>query len=266
MKLFKSLKRPVTLALAAIMAISLIPAASVSAKTKYKTVKDGGKKYIVFGSYEQDGDETNGKEPIEWEVLGKDKNGILVVSRYALDCQPYNKKGSDGTWKNCTLRKWLNKQFYKTAFNANEQKKINTVNVKNADNPYYDTKGGDNTKDKLFCLSVDEIMAHYSCDRYFDSKYYGYYQSLILLPTAYAKKRGVATTTIEEANYKLFYIDYGYTSDCVGIESCYWWLRTPGRNGDYVCRVIYEGIAGAGTDNVVDMDFFGVRPAMYLKK
>ena len=38
---------------------------------------------LMFGSYEQDGDEENGPEPIEWIVLDKDDEGnILVISRY----------------------------------------------------------------------------------------------------------------------------------------------------------------------------------------
>ena len=87
-----------------------------------------------------------------------------------------------------------------------------------------------------------------------------------VLPTEYAKAMGVYTTSITEADYYLSFTDYGYTSDCMENESCYWWLRTPGRNVDYVCRVIYSGIAGEGTDNPVDNDYYGVRPAMYLKK
>ena len=79
MKLFKVLKRPVAFAVAAIMAVSLIPASPLAAKTKYKTKIEGGKEYIVFGSYEQDDNTNNGKEPIEWEVLDENKNGILYV-------------------------------------------------------------------------------------------------------------------------------------------------------------------------------------------
>ena len=45
---------------------------------------------IVFGAYEQDDDESNGKEPIEWLVLEKKNNRLLVISRYALDCKRYN--------------------------------------------------------------------------------------------------------------------------------------------------------------------------------
>ena len=89
------------------MFLSVLPAVDASAKQKYKTVIEDGKEYIVFGSYVQGGYGENIK-PIEWEVLGEDENGILVVSRYILDCQPYNKSPSHVTWKTCTLRKWLN--------------------------------------------------------------------------------------------------------------------------------------------------------------
>lgn len=77
--------------------------------------------YIIFGVYEQDGDLTNGPEPIEWEVLGTDSNGTLLVSRYILDCQPYNTEYVDVTWETCSLRAWLNDDFLNTAFTPFEQ-------------------------------------------------------------------------------------------------------------------------------------------------
>ena len=45
---------------------------------------------VFFGSYEQDNDTANGKEDIEWIVLAKEGNKLLVISKYALDCQKYN--------------------------------------------------------------------------------------------------------------------------------------------------------------------------------
>lgn len=60
--------------------------ASVSSNTeeqgeRLETISVGS--YITFGSYEQDDDITNGKEPIEWLVLAKKNNRMLVISRYA---------------------------------------------------------------------------------------------------------------------------------------------------------------------------------------
>ena len=45
---------------------------------------------VYFGSYEQDNDTEDGAEPIEWLVLAVDNDKALLLSRYALDCQPYN--------------------------------------------------------------------------------------------------------------------------------------------------------------------------------
>ena len=45
---------------------------------------------ITLGHYEQDNDLTNGQEPIEWRVLNIEGDTVLLVSRYALDAQPYN--------------------------------------------------------------------------------------------------------------------------------------------------------------------------------
>ena len=262
----KSMKRVIALGLAAIMAVSLIPASPVAAKTKYKTVKEDGKEYIVFGSYEQDGDESNGKESIEWEVLGEDDKGILVVSRYILDNQPYNKEWTDVTWKTCTLRKWLNKKFYNTAFNAKERKVINTVKVKNEDNQYCDAEGGKNTKDKVFCLSVDEILNHYSFNKYDSEVHNGYCQALIVSPTVFARNKGGYLNSIDEVVYTESYADYGYTTDCIGREGGCWWLRSPNYKNEFACYVNINGSAGEyGCCNVSDGNV-GVRPAMYLKK
>ena len=46
--------------------------------------------YILFGEYEQDSDESTGKEAIEWLVLDKQDDKMLVISRYGLDGQPYH--------------------------------------------------------------------------------------------------------------------------------------------------------------------------------
>ena len=83
-----------------------------------KTKLPGEGEIILFGKYEQDGDDSNGAEDIEWLVLKTepDQNRILVISRYSLDVQPYNREFASVTWENCSLRKWLNRDFFNTAF------------------------------------------------------------------------------------------------------------------------------------------------------
>lgn len=76
---------------------------------------------VKYGAYEQDNDLTNGKEKIEWVVLDKNEESILVTSKYALDCQPYNTELVSVSWENCTLRSWLNNEFVNEAFSDEEK-------------------------------------------------------------------------------------------------------------------------------------------------
>ena len=59
-----------------------------AAKAEVKQIKSAKiGDYVKFGSYEQDNDESNGKEPIEWRVLDSKDGRKLLISRYALDSQ-----------------------------------------------------------------------------------------------------------------------------------------------------------------------------------
>ena len=154
---------------------------------------------VEFGTYEQDNDSSNGQETIEWLVLAKEDNRILVISDKALDCQQFDTSSETVTWETCTLRTWLNDDFYNKAFDEDEQKLILTTNVSADKNPEYDTDPGKATKDKVFLLSASEALEYFSDD-----------SQRICEPTYYAAAIG------EEA-----------TTDTV---ECKWWLRTPGYN------------------------------------
>ncbi len=97
---------------------------------------------ILFGSYEQDNNPYNGTEDIEWLVLAKEKDRVLVISRYALDCRPYNAKEQEVTWETCFLHGWLNDTFLNNAFSADEQAMIRTETVTADRNPSYGTSPG----------------------------------------------------------------------------------------------------------------------------
>lgn len=55
---------------------------------------------VVFGTYEQDCNRTNGSEWIEWLVLDKEEDRILVISIYGLSSQAYNASANpiSSTW------------------------------------------------------------------------------------------------------------------------------------------------------------------------
>lgn len=111
--------------------------------------------YVTFGLDEK-------SEPIEWIVLEKSNNKALLLSKYVLTTHTYNDESVDITWENSTIRKWLNSEYINTIFSKKEQGSILTTDVINNDNAKYGTKGGNNTKDKLFLLSIDEINKYFS--------------------------------------------------------------------------------------------------------
>ncbi len=224
--------------------------------------------YIVFGAYEQDGDESNGPEPIEWVVLDKNEKGTLLTSRYVLDAQAYHSEFVDVTWENCTLRRWLNTIFLNRAFTGAEQEKISITNVTNSDNPYYKIEGGNDTQDMIFCLSMDEIVTYYDFNIWYDNYRYGFSMDLIIPPTEYAKKQGRSSYIMTERDYTGSFSSYGYTSDCIGREGALWWLRTPGISSKYVCYTLANGAATYGffSGCLIDSEDGGVRPALYIEQ
>ena len=78
---------------------------------------------VQFGTYEQDGDLSTGKEPIEWLVVASEGREVTLLSRYLLDVQPYNEDGAVA-WADSSLRTWLNEVFYRTAFSKDEREGI----------------------------------------------------------------------------------------------------------------------------------------------
>ncbi|MBP5781130.1 MAG: hypothetical protein J6X34_07845 [Clostridia bacterium] len=82
----------------------------------------------------------------------------MLLSKYGLDCQPFNKDHTSATWENCSLRAWLNDEFINTAFSDTEKAWISLTSLANPDNPEEGTSGGNDTADKVFILSLDEAV------------------------------------------------------------------------------------------------------------
>lgn len=75
---------------------------------------------VVFGTYEQNGNSADGAEKIEWIVLEKYDDKLLLISRECLDTKPINETRADVEWKDSTLFSWLNGAFMQTAFSESE--------------------------------------------------------------------------------------------------------------------------------------------------
>ena len=188
---------------------------------------------ITFGNYEQDGDTSNGKESIEWIVLDKKDDKVLLISKYGLDAQPYNELREDVTWETCTLRKWLNSTFINEAFNKQEQNVIAAVTVTADKNPYHDTDPGNDTKDKIFLLSIQEVKKYFSSE-----------EDMHVYATQYAIDNGALVI---------------HSNGCSP-----WLVRSPGKNSKCVPYINYIGSFFYGGDFVDYVDSV-VRPALWLE-
>ena len=90
---------------------------------------------IEFGAYEQDGDASNGKEPLRWVVLENDGKNALLLSTYVIEFMIYNdpKISTDPVkvcwWSKSTIRSWLNGEFYENTFTAEEKSQIIPITI-----------------------------------------------------------------------------------------------------------------------------------------
>ena len=198
-------------------------------KCKYASVGE----VITFGAYEQDNNTSNGKEAIEWLVLAKEENKILVISDKALDCQIYNTSGSAVTWESCSLREWMNGTFLNAAFSAEEQAQIENTNVSADKNTRYGMDPGNTTVDKVFLLSITEAEKFFSSDNARQCR-----------PTKYAVANGA-------------HVDDN--------DNTCWWLRSPGRYQNYAASASDSGMVdyyGAPFNH--SYYTYAVRPALWI--
>ena len=105
--------------------------------------------YVKFGNYPQN---AKGEEqPIEWQILAKEGNNMLFISRYALEAKCFDNDSNN--WKNSEIRSWLNGDFYNKAFNEKEKKYIKSSNLSDV-----------GTTDNVFLLSAKEAKKYFVND------------------------------------------------------------------------------------------------------
>ena len=188
---------------------------------------------ITFGSFEQDDNDGNGKEPIEWIVLDVEKDGRLVLlTKYCIERVSYNKKAEDITWEECFIRSWLNKGFLDDSFTKEEQWIIPTSFVENDDNPLYGTNGGNDTYDKAFLLSIKEAQDYFENDR----------------------ARMTSATEIAK-------LHYAYTDP---FNNTAWWLRSPSFKSNKAAVIADDGEIYIGAYHKVTDLIFATRPALRI--
>ena len=218
--------------------------------------------YVRFGSYEQDGDEENGKEPIEWMVLSNKDSKLFLLSRYVLEPVKINvQTDEEVTYENCGLRKWLNEDFLERAFDEDEASVIATTTLEDV-----------GTEDKVFLLSWDEAKnAEYGFPEKMDRRSGATeYSRRHFDRDGDGKKESVDTCP----GYLQGVMHYTYDGD----TACYWWLRTLykedrfmliGERGGwtettYWGKRLFSGHDDGEGDEMFYIRGFGVRPAIVV--
>jgi len=185
---------------------------------------------------------------IAWLVLAVVDFKLLLISEKTFEKRNYHDVNVYITWEGCTLRQYLNGEFYNNL--GAEKKAIAETRNNNFDNLWYGTSGGNETTDKIFLLSIDEA------DKYFNDS--GDYIN---------KRRKNYRGSIEDKGGYIFnaYNESRIAKEGNGKEND-WWLRSPGNGGNKAAFVFTEGrIIVDGHD--VKYDFNGgkgVRPALWL--
>jgi len=188
----------------------------------------------------------------DWRVLDVKNGKALLISKDVTHVnKPYNETKTDVTWENCTLRQWLNRDFL-NEFSSQEQSQICLSTIPNEDNQWYGTKGVNQTTDRIFLLSLDEV------DNYFGNS--GDYQNK-------RRKKYVSAGNVQPnstGDYLLNENDKDRVSTYRGSQT-WWWLRSSGGGSDDAAYVNYAGsVVVAGRPVSERRTGGGVRPALWL--
>jgi hypothetical protein len=111
---------------------------------------------------------------LRWQVLtvDEDRARALVITKEIIAKMPYHQSCEAITWEDCSLREWLNTDFY-DSLPASVKARVIKVTNQNPDNSHYGAFGGNPTRDKVFLLSLSEIRACFSNDEARIAKYNG---------------------------------------------------------------------------------------------
>ena len=174
----------------------------------------------------------------DWRVLEVQDNKALIISDKILELLPYNVAYTDVTWETCKLRQYLNNDFYNSFYSADRSRVVEATII-NDDNQWFGTRGGKDTTDRVFLLSLEELV-----------KYFGDSGQL--------------------ANYpgKIQYLHDKYNISRIAYNAAgvawRWWLRSPGYGKHNPTYVFDDGRVNVYGYPATD-DKCGVRPALWLK-
>ena len=185
----------------------------------------------------------------EWEALVVTDDMVLLFLQTIVDVGiPYNESSGNTTWENCTLRKWLNNDFY-NRFSSVDKQAILCVDTGSERNQWYGTDAGGATTDRVFLLTVSDIV-----------RFFGDSGKLYNRPANEwnASDNSGLSCAIDDRFNRSRRVKYKG-------EYTWWWLRSPGESQDKTAYINTDGIIFLSGEFAFDdggKNSVGVRPAI----
>ena len=148
------------------------------------------KNNIYFGCYNQSAKSDGGynQDPVKWRVLSNSSGELLLLADQNLDSRCYKRSSPPVgvTWETSDVRSFLSNEFLSNAFQEEEAAAIPIVKIHTNANPKHGTTGGNDTEDKVFLLTYEDVV---NTDYGFPSSTDAH-ASRVSSNTAYANDRG----------------------------------------------------------------------------
>ena len=175
-----------------------------------------------------------GNPLMPWQVLENKAGRLLLISKYVLDCLPYEDFYKRNTfWGQSSIRKRLNREYLSNLLTEEEIGRVVPVFINREDDSLsFDIPQGE-TGDKFFLLSVKEAKRYFRDNRRRTA------------PVVKYATRSMLWTVFD--------------------KWAHWWLRTPGElDADMFYVRDGEIMSINSTVQGSYFEHFGVRPAMYI--
>lgn len=183
-----------------------------------------GQEDVSFGKY-------------TWTVLDIKDDRALLITNEVVEKAPFNNEYKSIDWSGSDLRKYLNDKFLNENFTEEEIEKIIEVMNTTPDNPWAGTSGGGNTLDRIFLLSIEEVVKYYGDSGQLES---GNPNNELHIEDEFNEAR-----IAKSDGSKLW-----------------WWLRSPGHTSKFAAAITHSGRLEVGGYFV--QEEFGIRPVLWV--
>jgi hypothetical protein len=194
----------------------------------------------------------------QWRVLAVEDGKALLLTEFVIEQRSYNEEVTTAgvTWETCDLRSYLNGDFY-DSFSAADRARIVETRLANKNNPWFNSysKGGNDTNDFIFVLSIEEVVTYLGSGEIGSRPGTGNYSEVDIISDQYDSMRA--------ARYLGFPLP------------AWWWLRTPGPYNYTAATVSASGVVeplgcfigyvDEGVDYPIHGELGGVRPALWVR-